>query len=42
MVVAVGEEKGTDTHGPMAEYEARVESGRLRDDEHQRGRKPPG
>ncbi|KAF2124991.1 hypothetical protein P153DRAFT_300548 [Dothidotthia symphoricarpi CBS 119687] len=25
------------THGPMAEYDARVESGRLRDDEHQRG-----
>jgi len=24
------------THGPMAEYDARVESGRLRDDEHQR------
>lgn len=23
-------------HGPMAEYDARVESGRLRDDEHQR------
>jgi hypothetical protein len=25
-------------HGPMAEYDARVESGRLRDDEHQRSR----
>ncbi|CAE7174986.1 ATPase AFG1 protein [Pyrenophora teres f. teres] len=25
------------THGPMAEYDARVEAGRLRDDEHQRG-----
>ena len=24
-------------HGPIAEYNARVESGRLRDDEHQRG-----
>ncbi|KAJ4370878.1 palmitoyltransferase akr1 [Didymella sp. IMI 355093] len=24
------------THGPIAEYDARVESGRLRDDEHQR------
>jgi predicted ATPase len=24
------------THGPMAEYDARVQSGRLRDDEHQR------
>jgi hypothetical protein len=23
-------------HGPMNEYDARVESGRLRDDEHQR------
>jgi hypothetical protein len=25
-----------DNHGPMAEYDARVHSGRLRDDEHQR------
>lgn len=24
-------------HGPMQEYDARVEGGRLRDDEHQRG-----
>lgn len=24
-------------YGPMAEYEERVETGRLRDDEHQRG-----
>lgn len=29
----------TRVHGPMAEYDARVESGRLRDDEHQRGTK---
>ncbi|KAF2019413.1 hypothetical protein BU24DRAFT_386296 [Aaosphaeria arxii CBS 175.79] len=26
-----------ETHGPLAEYDARVQSGRLRDDEHQRG-----
>mgnify|MGYP003629404019 CR=1 FL=1 len=26
-------------HGPMSEYDARVDSGRLRDDEHQRGMK---
>ncbi|KAF2111145.1 AFG1-like ATPase-domain-containing protein [Lophiotrema nucula] len=26
-----------DRHGPIAEYDARVESGRLKDDEHQRG-----
>ncbi|KAF2200213.1 mitochondrial ATPase [Delitschia confertaspora ATCC 74209] len=25
------------SHGPLAEYDARVQSGRLRDDEHQRG-----
>lgn len=24
------------SHGPIAEYDARVDSGRLRDDEHQR------
>ncbi|KAI8938444.1 hypothetical protein NX059_004336 [Plenodomus lindquistii] len=29
--------QASETHGPMAEYDARVESGRLRDDEHQRG-----
>lgn len=28
------------SHGPMAEYDARVESGRLRDDDHQRGTRP--
>jgi len=37
MVAAAGQEQWVDTHGPMAEYEARVASGRLRDDEHQRG-----
>lgn len=26
-----------ETHGPIAEYDERVISGRLRDDEHQRG-----
>lgn len=26
-----------DDRGPIQEYDARVESGRLRDDEHQRG-----
>ncbi|KAF2850472.1 hypothetical protein T440DRAFT_89351 [Plenodomus tracheiphilus IPT5] len=30
------QEEVNETHGPMAEYDARVESGRLRDDEHQR------
>ncbi|KAF2475727.1 uncharacterized protein BDR25DRAFT_322214 [Lindgomyces ingoldianus] len=30
-------EKLTQKPGPLAEYDARVESGRLRDDEHQRG-----
>lgn len=29
----------TRSHGPMDEYDARVESGRLRDDDHQRGRR---
>ena len=36
------DEKGTadhDNYGPMDEYNKRVESGRLRDDEHQRGEK---
>lgn len=37
---AVGEkEKKVDaTHGPLQEYESRVEAGLLRDDDHQRGR----
>lgn len=39
---AVGEkEKKVDaTHGPLQEYESRVEAGLLRDDDHQRGRQP--
>ena len=32
----------TKDHGPMDEYDARVEAGRIRDDEHQRGRSDLG
>lgn len=34
---ALSQRKGSQSHGPLAEYDARVNAGRLRDDEHQRG-----
>lgn len=34
------EKKVDAAHGPLQEYESRVEAGLLRDDDHQRGRQP--